>query len=200
MKQLPLMILFLLLWLAACNAAGTEPTVEEMTSDNVPTTVALEVVVPIETPIIPTATVELTETAVRPTPTEEQVMTSALEAFTGPVIILKRSGGFAGLEDQWTIYADGRVEGAATAENPLATEHITKILAEAEAGGFFNLKNEYIDPGHCCDFFNYEVTLNLADGRSHTIITVEQTPKQPEILAQTILELNFLLFQESTQE
>ncbi len=195
MKRFPLMIFFLLLWLVACNVAETEPTAEETANDNTPPTVALEAVVPTETPIIPTATAEPTETAVPPTPTEEQVLTSDLEAFTGPVIILKRSGGFAGLEDQWAIYADGRVEGSNTAQSPLSTEHIAKILADAETGGFFNLKNEYIDPGHCCDFFNYEVTLTLADGRSHTIITVEQTPGQPDILAQTILELNFLLFQ-----
>lgn len=127
-------------------------------------------------------------------------MTPEPDPFTGPVIILKRSGGFAGLEDQWNIYADGSVEGAPTTENPLSTEHIAKILADAEAGGFFDLNDEYIDENHCCDFFNYEVTLNLPDGRSKTITTVEQTPSQPPILAQTIQELNFLLFRERIQE
>ena len=203
MRRVIWILFFLLLWVTGCNANGTEPTSEETTSDDTPTSVALEAIEPTETvePIVTTEpTTEPTATAVRPTPTEEPTMASQLEGFTDPVIILKRSGGFAGLEDQWTIYADGTVEGAATTENPLSTEHIAQILADAEAGGFFDLNNQYIDEGHCCDFFNYEVTLNLPDGRSQTITTVEQTPSQPDILAQTILELNFLLFRERIQE
>ena len=112
---------------------------------------------------------------------------------TGPLIIFKRSGGFAGLEDQWIIYADGSVEGGSATEDPLSADHIAQILADAEAGGFFDLKDQYIDVGHCCDFFNYEVTLNLPDGRSHTVTTVEQTPGMPPVLAQLIQELNGLL-------
>lgn len=195
MKRITVIIIFLLVWLVGCNAAGTEPTTEEATDNATPTSMALAAVEPTETPE-PT----MEPTAVRPTPTEEPDMSTELESFTGPVIILKRSGGFAGLEDQWTIYADGTVEGAPTTENPVSTEHIAQILRDADAGGFFELNDNYVDEGHCCDFFNYEVTLNLPDGRSQTITTVEQTPSQPPILAQTIQELNFLLFRERIQE
>ena len=191
-----LILFFLLPWIVGCNAVGTESTTVGITNDDAPTSVALGAIEPTEA----TTPIEPTKTVVRPTPTEASTMTSDPDSLTGPVIILKRSGGYAGLEDQWAIYADGRVEGSATTENPLSTEHIAEILAEAEGGGFFNLNDQYIDKGHCCDFFNYEVTLNLADGRSHTIITVEQTPSIPPILAQTIQELNFLLFRERIQE
>lgn len=180
MRRITLILLIILLWTTGCSTADTEPT--------------LEAVAPTET-AVPTVTTEPTATTVPPTPTEEVPATSEPETAVEPVIILKRSGGFAGLEDQWIIYADGRVVGSEAKNNPLSTEHIAQILADAEAGGFFDLKGEYIDEGHCCDFFNYEVTLTLPDGRSKTITTVEQTPSQPEILAQTILELNFLLFQ-----
>ena len=194
-KHIPLILFFILFWLTACNAAGTEPTQDEV-SQEAPTEAALEAVEPTATTaptIAPTMTP--TETAVRPTPTEEPTMIPEPQPFTDPVIILKRSGGFAGLEDQWVIYLDGRVEGTSPTKNPLSTDHIAQILADADAGGFFDLKDQYIDEGHCCDFFNYEVTLTLPDGRSQTITTVEQTPSQPPILAQTILELNMLLFQ-----
>ena len=187
MKRLTLIIALFLLLLAGCNAAGNEPTAEETVSEPTPTTGALEEIEPTETPVP-------TEAPIRPTPTEETTMIP--EASTGPVIIVKRSGGLAGLEDQWTIYADGTVEGAITTENPLSTELIAGIVTKAETGGFFDLEDEYIDDGHCCDFFNYEVTINLADGRSKTITTVEQTPSQPPILTEIINDINFLLFHE----
>ena len=177
--------------LAGCQARTTEPTTTEPASEGMPETVALGVVEPTET-IAPTATTEPRETAVPPTSTSEPTLIP--EPFTNPVIILKRSGGFAGLEDTYMIYADGRAEGSETNNNPVSTEHLAQILTEAEAGGFFDLKDQYIDTGHCCDFFNYEVTLNLADGRSHTITTIEQTPSMPSIVEQIIQEINVLLF------
>ena len=197
MKRLTIIMLFFLLWTTACGSGEIASTIEPVAGAVTPTNTALEAVQPTGT-AAPTA--EPTEAAVRPTPTEEPLMTSESTPFTGPVIILKRSGGFAGLEDEWTIYADGRVEGSPTTEDPLSTEHIAQILTDAETGGFFSLEDEYIDEGHCCDFFNYEVTINLADGRSHTITTMEQTPSMPPVLAQVIQELNFLLFRERIQE
>lgn len=194
MKRLTIVAVFFLLLLAtACNTGGLEPASEGAADVATATNTALE-------GVVPTDTAEPTEAAARPTPTEEATMTSEPIASTGPVIILKRSGGFAGLEDQWTIYADGKVEGAPTTESPLSTDQIAQILADAEAGGFFELDNEYIDKNHCCDFFNYEVTINLPDGRSQTVTTVEQTPSMPPVLAEVIQELNFLLFRERIQE
>jgi hypothetical protein len=55
------------------------------------------------------------------------------------------------------------------------------------------MKNEYIDKDHCCDFYNYEVTIQAQDGRSNTITTAEQTPSLPPELAQLIQDINNLL-------
>jgi hypothetical protein len=191
MKQLTLLIVLLLLLATACSSSGGEPTTEDMTDRATPTETALE-------PVEPTATTasvgEMTETAAASTPTEESaIVPESVATMTDPAIIFKRSGGIAGLEDEWIIYADGTVEGGLAAEGSLSTEQITQILADAEANGFFDLKDEYIDKNHCCDFFNYEVTLNLPDGRSHTDITAEQTPGMPPFLAQLIQELNDLV-------
>jgi hypothetical protein len=182
MKRSGMITLILFLLASACNSGQLEPTTATVTANATATETALEAVEPTETTVPPTE------------PIEPAVTT------TDPVIIFKRTGGFAGLEDQWIIYADGRVEdGAATAES-LSPDQIAQILADAEAGGFFDLKDQYIDQNHCCDFFNYEVTLNLADGRSHTVATVEQTPGMPPVLAQLIQELNELLVSGGIQE
>lgn len=178
MKRLMMItMLFSCLWLVGCNPAGAEPTAE--VSD--------------EATVMPETAEDPTATAVPATPTEENVSPETADDPNQAVIIFKRTGGFAGREDEWTIYADGHVDGSEGARGPLTTDELDQILAEADNIGFFEMKNEYIDKDHCCDFYNYEVTIQAPDGRSNTITTAEQTPSLPPELAQLIQDINNLL-------
>jgi hypothetical protein len=191
MKRFALTIPFLILLATACNSGQPGPAAETVTANATPTGTALE---PVEPAATTTPTAEPAATALSPAPTEAPTMVpESITPSSDPLIIFKRSGGFAGLEDQWIIYPDGRVEGGGATQEAIPADQIAQILADAEAGGFFNLKDQYIDVGHCCDFFNYEITISLPDGRSHTVATAEQTPGMPPVLAQLIQELNDLL-------
>jgi hypothetical protein len=173
------------------SAAPTEPAVVETEEVAVMATATTEPTAePTAVPVVPTRVTVPTNT---PEPTSELMENQ-------PVIIYKQSGGFAGIEQEWRIFASGLYEGAPATRRTLPAEKIAQILADARAGGFFELDDSYIDEGHCCDFFNLEVTLVAEDGRSHTVTTMEQTPGMPEILKQTIDAINLLLFFEEAEE
>lgn len=92
------------------------------------------------------------------------------------VIILERSGGFAGVNEQWSFYADGHIT-KQDRNNSQASEmfsvdstQIISLLNELKTTGFFQLKASSNIGGinNCKDCFSYQLTAT-SDGVTNTI-------------------------------
>ena len=108
------------------------------------------------------------------------------------VIIYSRSGGFAGLMEEWHIYADGRVESNNGSIQQVAPEQVARLLATAESSNFNGLQAAYLPRDSCCDRFSYSITIHL-DDVIKTVSTMDGVAKQPEALTVLLTAVNDLL-------
>jgi hypothetical protein len=114
-----------------------------------------------------------------------------------PVIVLRRSGGFAGVMQEWQIFADGRVlakDGQARqTEVQVPAEAVTELLTWLEGSGFFTADVPTPNPDEaCCDRFLYELTV-YANGRSNTVVALDSPENLPEDLAEAFRRVAALL-------
>ncbi len=104
-------------------------------------------------------------------------------------LALERSGGIAGVTEQWILTEDGTlilpptdvVEGLDRA----ATAALFDRIDEA---GFFDFDPAYVPDDPCCDRFSYKLTV-VANGRRHTVQTMDGTPTAPGVLVDLIGEI-----------
>ena len=78
----------------------------------------------------------------------------------GAAIIYQRSGGIAGLVEEWRIYFDGRVVSAQGIEHQVPAEEVSALLAEIEALGFFEMRDSGGLSSICADCFSHEITVS----------------------------------------
>ncbi len=107
-------------------------------------------------------------------------------------IIYKRSGGFAGVHEQWTVYPDGRIVAGDGRQWRVTPEQVEQLLAEIEALGFFEMSGRYMPLNMCCDRFAYEITVRRGD-TVKTITTIDAAPDTPPELWRVIDEINRLV-------
>ncbi len=174
----------------------TEPTAEptlEPTATDIPTT---------------TPSPEPTETAASTATTDPQSAPPQEEAPAdnsgtipetvdfpeGAVIIFTQSGGFAGFDNTWVFYADGRVTYNGEEGSQQTPERINAIINELDDLGFFQL--EYITGPNdfCCDFFYYTLAVQTQNRQNYVSFS-EGDPNLP----QALWDILFLM-QEIAQE
>ncbi len=169
MKQLTVALIIILL--AACSTLGpTTPT-------------------PLASPVTPSTTVpSVAATPTGPTPTITQSSSPESEekvtATQEPVIVFSQEGGFAGIQNIWLIYADGRVEAPEGREFQLAPATVESLLTEIEEIGFFDL-NQPKQADICCDRFTYTLLVRHG-GQENEISFTEGDPN----LAETYYKAN----------
>jgi hypothetical protein len=123
-----------------------------------------------ETPHSASYEVEVTATIEAKSPSDE-----------GAVLIYKRSGGFAGLEEGYTIYGDGRVTSNTGPELQAEGQAVERLLDEVKELGFFEMDGDYMPEDPCCDRFTYE--LSVFDGQDYfTVSTADAAPGVPDEL------------------
>jgi len=99
----------------------------------------------------------------------------------GAVLVYKRSGGLAGLEEAFTIYEDGRLTSNNEREWQADAQEVEELLEEIEELGFFEMDGTYIPKDQCCDRFSYE--LSVLDGEEvFTVRTIDAAPGAPNEL------------------
>jgi hypothetical protein len=126
-------------------------------------------------------------------PAAEQPAPDRPAKITGEaMIIYRRSGGFAGVDEQWTIYPDGRITANDGGEWQVTVAQVEQLLRDIEALGFFDLDSRYMPFDTCCDRFTYEITVRSGD-RVHTVTTIDAAPNTPPELQQVIAEISRLL-------
>lgn len=110
----------------------------------------------------------------------------------GAVILFSRSGGFAGIVEEWTIYADGRIV-SATGETAWAQpDRVQEVIRKAESLGFFEMAHDYVPADTCCDRILYELTIRSGE-RVHTVRVLEPAPDAPRGLWEIIGEVTRLV-------
>ena len=127
-----------------------------------------------------------------PPESEPQDKPSPLELPEGVLLEFRRSGGFAGLDEVWRLYADGRLAKATSVQPdaPLQEwqadpEQVTALLETIVALDFFDLppggKPEIVG----ADLFSYSLAVNY-NGFSRQVSAVEGAAGAPEALWQAV--------------
>lgn len=182
-----------ILLLTACGPAATPETVPTPppatpTTDTAQTTS--------DSPLPPEAT-PVPPRAEPSTPVESEGTGKGRVAIGDAVIIYQRSGGFAGVHEQWTVYPDGRITANDGREWQVAPERVKQLLADIEALGFFEMTGRYMPLNTCCDRFTYEITVRSGD-RVHTATTIDAAPNTPAELWRVIDEISRLVTDSET--
>lgn len=141
------------------------------------------------------------ETAHAPVEGIEETPTAAATATFAPntAVIFKRTGGIAGLNEQWTIFTDGTVETNSASQPELSAEDVEQLLNSLQSSGFFELEGSYLPEDTCCDRFSYEITA-VQGTTYHKVNTLEATPDMPEALQQALRLIQTLLFDDNNDQ
>jgi hypothetical protein len=133
-----------------------------------------------------------TAAAATPAPSETAQPEKEGEPAERPLIVYHRSGGIAGSEEEWKIYASGRVSHADLAkhDNPIQEwqvepEQVAELLHKIETLGFFDLEDDYMPLDTCCDRFTHEVTVRRG-GNVKSLRVLDATPEVPVVAWDTI--------------
>jgi hypothetical protein len=158
--------------LPAAPTATDEPTAEPTATDIPTVTAEPEATDTAEPEPTDTAEPEPTETAeptatagpvVENPPNEEAPPVEPLEIPEGAVIAFTLTGGFAGFNDTWAIYSDGRVTKNHEINRQLTPEEVTDLINQLEELDFFDTVY-FTKPGTiCCDFFDYGLAAQNQD-------------------------------------
>ena len=117
----------------------------------------------------------------------------AIDNIGDATIVLHRSGGFAGVDEQWLMYADGQIEGPEGEQQQVEPEQVQAVLEIITTNNFFALDDSYVPLDSCCDRFSYALTVQLHNNQK-TVRTIDDAPEQPQQLTQVLNAVNALLF------
>lgn len=193
MKYIYIINLLTIILLAACNAPRQSETQPPAPTVTTVAATASPTIIPSPEPTIvsplPTPTAPVFES---PIGTDEAQSPADPSNVGQPVIEFNRSGGFAGLNDTFLIYADGRVESDGRVTFQVAPEAIEAILSQAEAGGFFDLNESYLAKNTCCDRFTYQITLRHSN-KENSVVTIDDADNPPDVLRVTLEAIDQLV-------
>jgi hypothetical protein len=96
-------------------------------------------------------------------------------------MIFTRSGGFAGFDDTWTFYANGRVTWNGEELSPQTPERINGVVTELEESGFFEMTYITGPNDFCCDFFTYSLAAQTPEKQNFVSFS-EGDPNLPQTL------------------
>lgn len=108
------------------------------------------------------------------------------------LIVLKQSGGFAGVDESWRISADGRILASDGETSQASTDAIRAAVEALDSLGFFELNSSYMPLDTCCDRFTYQLSVTV-DGKSHTVTALEGAQETPDEFWKAIEIVNGLL-------
>src|SRR3972149_4110280 len=161
MKKISIILILFALVLTACESSNANADVQ-------PTKRILGATSPAGTegPIV----VIKDESSTAKTPEEQALLDS------GAVILIHRSGGFAGVNEQWSFYADGKIVkdsgDQSKADETISVDAvlITSLLEALKTACFFDMKASSGIGGmsNCKDCFTYKLAAT-SDGKINSI-------------------------------
>jgi hypothetical protein len=181
MKQIFGVVVVVMMALAGCSAGETavrEPDIASVATVAATRAPALRSVTAV--PPVSEATPELTSGQGDPERMKK------LEAELGDAVILyQKSGGFAGVNESWWIYADGRLRDKDGNEWQLPTQAVETFLANSKKAGLAQLSANFLPEGFCCDQFIYGLIVRQDDG-IYQVVTADGLDTTPQELFQLI--------------
>jgi hypothetical protein len=96
----------------------------------------------------------------------------------GVALVYRRSGGFAGVSEEWVLTDDGRLTASGAGQWQTSPEQVAQLVDTIEALGFFELDGHYVPLDTCCDRFTYELAVRSGE-RTHAVRALEATPDTP---------------------
>ncbi len=170
-KSLMMIVVFLIVFLAACTPpaapAGDEPVYQ--TTE-------------------PTDTSAKEDVAATAAPAVEGKAETALE---GAILLYERAGGLKSVgptEWSWRFYADGRIVGSDGREWQVPPAEIEKLVDDVLALGFTEFQASYIPEDTCCDRVTH--TLTVQDGEQAYTVTVLDGADAPAELFEAVEMVN----------
>jgi hypothetical protein len=107
-------------------------------------------------------------------------------------IELRKTGGFAGVDESWQIASDGRITTSEGKTGQVSTSDLNAAVEQLAAAGFFDLKDSYVPQDTCCDRFTYQLTVTV-DGKPHSVTILEAAPETPDQFWKALEVVNALL-------
>jgi hypothetical protein len=119
---------------------------------------------------------------------------------TQPAIVFQRSGGFAGVSEQWSIYASGKIINQNGEELSVEPAKVTALLEAIQTAGFYDLKASSSIGGisNCKDCFTYQLTVNGGE-KANTLSFQEGSKDIPDAFWNIIQQINELVAKPATQ-
>jgi hypothetical protein len=100
-----------------------------------------------------------------------------------PFLVYTRSGGFAGVNEKWSLYTDGRIvpeKGEARQATPQAAQALLDQFLKADLS---KLSTNNQKPDVCADCFTVELTLNSGGKRFSLSVVPESAEADPTATA-----------------
>lgn len=141
---------------------------------------------PQPTPIPPTATIVVA------TATPDEAETTGQ-----PEVVLRyqRTGGIAGVNQEWTVYSDGTIVGNDGTTKQASVEEVVRLLTDIEELGFYDMAPRYGDPRACCDMFTYVISVR-GSSRQHSVTTVDAADDAPAELMDVLSRVSHFVMGE----
>jgi hypothetical protein len=121
------------------------------------------------------------------------------EANKEPVIVFQRSGGFTGVSEQWSIYANGKIAKKDGKELTVEPAQVTVLLEALQAAGFYEMKASpsLAGSGNCNDCYTYQLTVT-SGGKENSITVQEGAKDVPEAFWSIIKQIDGLIASTTT--
>lgn len=81
------------------------------------------------------------------------------QALAGAKITFTRDGGFAGTNDKWTVYGDGRFSPSGGPDKDVELTSLAKLLARLQEIGFFSVHYAPDPFSPCADCYTYTLSV-----------------------------------------
>ena len=86
------------------------------------------------------------------------------------VLRYSRRGGFAAVDETWTLYGDGTLEADGSSVRQIPGAVMESLLQEAEASGFFAYRAGLSKGAVCADCFTYSLTICAGDKQNTVVV------------------------------
>jgi hypothetical protein len=111
-----------------------------------------------------------------------------------PVIVFQRSGGLAGVSEQWSIYANGKITTKDGKELKIDPAQVSALLEAIQAAGFYDMKAGpgIGGPSSCKDCYTYQLSVTK-DKKAYSLTVQEGAKDIPEAFWKIIEQINNLI-------
>lgn len=189
MKQIFWVVVAVVMVLVGCSAGQTavpEPDVVVMATIAVTRAPALRPVT-----AVPPVVEATPEPVTGPTNPE---LAQKLEAELGDAVMLyQKSGGFAGVNESWWVYKDGRLRDQAGNEWQLPAQEVETLLANSKQAGLIQTSINYLPEDFCCDQFVYGLIVRQDDGNIYQVTTADGLESTPQELFQLLEQISIMI-------